>query len=134
MRKLKVMVVENDEDEQFFIKQAFEETGLYNIIRILSDGENIIDILKQTEDLPDLIITDMNMYGKNGLDILDEVKNSPDFSHIHVTVISNTAAHAISEKCLQLGGSYRIKPDNFTDYKKFAKELHTEIHSKMPSL
>lgn len=129
MRKLKVVVIENDEDERFFINQGFQVSGLFEIINMLSSGEDIVNVLKQSEvGLPDLVMTDMNLNGKDGFDILKEIKRTPGLSDIPVIILSTTSTNGMVEKARQLGVyRYKEKPNDFRDYDAFAAELYGEL-------
>lgn len=132
MRKLKIVIIENDEDERFFIRQGFLATGLFDIICMLNNGENIINTIKQSQyGVPDFILTDLNMNGKDGFDILKEIKNTPGISGIPVIILSTASTLSIVEKSRKLGAYlYKLKPDNFMEYDAFARELYEEIISE----
>lgn len=129
MRKLRIVVIENDEDERFFIGQGFQLSGLFEIINMLSSGEDIVNILTRSEDgPPDIVMTDMNLNGKDGFDIVREIKNTPGISDIPVIILSTSSTSSIVERARQLGAYlYKEKPDNFREYKMFASELYHEI-------
>ena len=115
MNKLKLIIVENDSDEQVFMKEGFDETGLYDIIALLRNGDELFEFLETNKQpLPDLILSDLNMPGKNGYDILEMIKQDEVLSQIPV-VITSTSFHKSSiEKCLLLGATeYMIKPETF---------------------
>jgi len=129
MNKLKLIIVENDSDEQVFMKEGFDETGLYDIIALLRNGDELFEFLETNKQpLPDLILSDLNMPGKNGYDILEMIKQDEVLSQIPV-VITSTSFHKSSiEKCLLLGATeYMIKPETFNEYKPFAKKLYEII-------
>jgi hypothetical protein len=41
MEKIKIIIVENDEDEQLFMKDGFEETGRFEVIAFAESGEEL---------------------------------------------------------------------------------------------
>lgn len=78
MKKYKIVIVENDEDEQFFMKEGFDSANLFQIKEQLKNGDELFEWLEEHEnDLPDVILTDLNMPGKNGYDIIETVKSNP---------------------------------------------------------
>src|SRR6478736_3997465 len=82
MKKYRIIIVENDEDEQFFMKEGFDAVGLFEIEGQLRSGDELFDWLSEREDnLPDIILTDLNMPGKNGYDIIESVQANPTYSH-----------------------------------------------------
>ncbi|HEU4903911.1 MAG TPA: response regulator, partial [Flavisolibacter sp.] len=92
MKTYKIIVVENDEDEQLFMKEGFDSSGLFEIITMLKSGDELFDWLERnTGNQPDLILSDLNMPGKNGYDIIDEIKASPVYAAIPVVITSTSS-------------------------------------------
>lgn len=132
MRKYSIITVENDEDEQFFMKEGFDQTGLFDLVAQLSNGNDLHAWIRDnTGPLPDLILSDLNMPGKNGYDILDEFRNTPALSHIPVIITSTSYTKSIINKCLDKGAAeYLVKPDTFIEYVPFILNLHKIIEEK----
>jgi CheY-like chemotaxis protein len=132
MKKYKLIAVENDEDEQFFMKQGFDETSLFDVIAQLRNGNAMVDWLDAHPGvLPDVILSDLNMPGMNGFDIIDHVKSDPLLSHIPVIITSTSSTRTIIEKCLAHGAAdYVVKPDTFIEYAPFIVKLHELIGQK----
>ena len=132
MKKYKIIIVENDEDEQFFMKEGFDGAGLFEIINLVKNGDLLFDWLKEhPSQLPDIILSDLNMPGKNGYDIITEVKSTPALSHIPVIITSTSSAKIIIEKCFEKGAAdYVVKPDTFIEYTPFVKKLYKLIEQK----
>ena len=132
MKKYKIIIVENDEDEQFFMKEGFDAAGLFHIVGQVKNGDLLMEWLAVHPDaLPDIILSDLNMPGKNGYDIIEEVKANPAYAHIPVIITSTSSTPTIINKCLALGASdYLVKPETFIAYKEFAQNLHTRIEQQ----
>lgn len=125
----KIILVENDEDEIFFMKEAFDSSDLFEVLSAAKDGEELFEYLNKNSDrLPDIILSDLNMPGKNGYDILQEIKAYPDYSHIPVVITSTSTVRSNIDRCLGLGAAdYIVKPEMFIFYKNFVNELHERI-------
>lgn len=132
MKQYKIVIVENDEDEQFFMRESFDSTGLFQIVAMLKNGNELFEWLEQNQEtLPDLILSDLNMPGKNGYDIIDETKASPVFSSIPVVITSTSSTPTIISKCLLKGAAdYLVKPDTFIEYVPYVEKLHQRIEEK----
>lgn len=132
MKKYTIIIVENDEDEQLFMKEGFDTAGLFEVIGIMKNGDSLMEWLDHMENLlPDVILSDLNMPGKNGYDVINEVKNNPRLSHIPVVITSTSSTKTIIEKCLFLGAAdYITKPDTFVEYVPFVHQLHDRIRQK----
>ena len=132
MKKYKIIIVENDEDEQFFMKEGFAATGLFQVIAMLKNGNELMEWLEQHPLLlPDLVLSDLNMPGKNGYDIIDEIRAHPVYSAIPVVITSTSSTPTIIDKCLARGAAdYVVKPDTFIEYATYVERLHQRIGEK----
>jgi len=132
MIKYKIVIVENDEDEQFFMKEGFDSAGVFEIIAQLPNGDALFEWLADNKaQLPDIILSDLNMPGKNGYDILEGIKADPAYTHIPVIITSTSSAKIMIDRCMALGAAdYRVKPDTFIAYTPFAKDLYKIIQER----
>lgn len=132
MRKYKIITIENDEDEQFFMKEGFDKCGLFNVMAQLKNGDELFDWFRDNPtNQPEVILTDLNMPGKNGYDILDDVTSNANLSHIPVIITSTSYAKSIIDKCFAKGAAeYLVKPDTFIEYEPFVNNLYKIIEEK----
>lgn len=132
MKKYRIVIVENDEDEQLFMKEGFDEAGLFNIQAQVANGDVLFDWLNEHKnELPDVILSDLNMPGKNGYDIITGMKASAEYRHIPIVITSTSSTENTVRKCLTLGASdYIVKPDTFIEYVPFVKELYKRIQER----
>jgi CheY-like chemotaxis protein len=134
MSKQRIIIVENDTDEQFFMKEAFENSGLFDIIAMVKNGDTLLEWLhaNKSASLPDLILSDLNMPGKNGYDVLEDMKNDPAYAHIPVIITSTSSTKNTIDKVLSLGAAdYVAKPDTFIEYEPFVKRLYDIVASRL---
>jgi CheY-like chemotaxis protein len=132
MKKFKLVLVENDDDERFFMKEAFGSSGAFDILGDFVNGDTLLEWLEENpSSLPDVILSDLNMPGKNGYDLLAEMKENPRYSHIRIIITSTSPIKAVSDKCLALGASdYLIKPEIFVDYAAFVEDFQKIVLRK----
>lgn len=132
MNPYTVIIVENDEDEQFFITEGIQETGLFHIMAQVYNGEGLFEWLESHPGtMPGLVLSDLNMPGKNGYDIISEMKNKPAYAHIPVIIMSTSSTKMAIDKCMALGAvAYIEKPETFVEYSQFLKKLHQLIAEK----
>lgn len=127
MQKFSLVIVEDDDDERFYMSEAFKASEGFEVIAEFANGDQLLDWLQtETRSIPQLILSDLNMPGKNGYDIVGEVRKS--FPKISVFVTSTSTLPATQQKCIQLGASgFLPKPDVFVDYDQFATTLYNKI-------
>ena len=132
MKKYNIVIVENDEDEQLFMKEGFDTAGLFNIVAQLRNGDELLEWLDGHKGtLPDVVLSDLNMPGKNGYDVINDLKNNPAYSHIPVIITSTSSTKTIMDKCLAFGAAdYIVKPETFVEYVPYVKNLHKQIEEK----
>lgn len=124
--------MENDEDEQLFMREGFDTAGLFQIITVLKNGDELFEWLAQHPlVLPDLILSDLNMPGKNGYDIITEIRSSAIYSAVPVIITSTSSTPVIIQKCLDKGAAdYIVKPETFVEYVPYVERLYQRIEEK----
>lgn len=102
----RILVVEDHTDVQRFIASVLEDD--YSLLRA-QDGHEGLEIA--LEEVPDLILSDVLMPGKDGLEMLQELKN--DYRTSHIPIILLTAKTSVEDRLEGLGkgaDSYLAKP------------------------
>lgn len=133
MKKYRIAIVENDEDEQFFMNEGFQSSSLFEVMDMFNNGNQLLEWLdkQQPAGLPDVVLSDLNMPGKNGYDIISEMRSDPRFQDIPVIITSTSSTKVFIEKCLSFGAAdYLVKPETFVEYGTFIKKLHNDIVEK----
>lgn len=73
-RKAKILVVDDEENIRKSLKMILEYEG-YNFLEA-ADGEEALDIIEETVGL-DLVLLDIKLPGRDGLEVLAELKEKP---------------------------------------------------------
>lgn len=132
MKRYKIIIVENDEDEQMFMKHGFDSSELFEVLAQPKNGDVLFEWLaSHPSNLPDLILSDLNMPGKNGYDIISAITSSDIYKHIPVIITSTSSTKSIIDKCIEKGATdYLVKPDTFIQYEPYARNLHRLIEER----
>ena len=119
MSKNNVLLVEDSEDDIFFMTRAFKETDPnYNLIVVKNDVDASKILFSESNILFDLIIIDLNLPFKNGLEILSEIKNHPKTKLIPTIIMSTSNSPKEIEEAYKLHAScYISKPIDYQDFK-----------------
>lgn len=90
LKKTNILVIEGSRHDYTLIKQALQHSDKIEcIIHHASDGEKAIKLLK-TDKSYDLIILDYELSGKNGLEVLQKIKNTDiDIPVLFITAPEN---------------------------------------------
>lgn len=109
-----IIFADDDSDDQLLMKEAFEENNLPCQLDFVENGHKLIEYLKKNEENPSLILLDINMPGKDGREILSELKLSLEWRHIPIIMFSTSKSPEDVRKCYELGAnSYIVKPSSF---------------------
>jgi signal transduction histidine kinase/ligand-binding sensor domain-containing protein/DNA-binding response OmpR family regulator len=101
-----VLVIEDDEDIRLFLREYFE--GNYRILEA-SNGNDGLEMANTFH--PDLIISDIMMPGKDGIEICSLLKNNIRTSHIPIILLSAKASLNDHKKGIETGAdAYITKP------------------------
>jgi CheY-like chemotaxis protein len=119
MKKILIVVAEDDMDDRFLLQQAFAESGNDEILEFVENGLDLMSYLNsklKNGFYPDLIVLDLNMPKMNGKEVLAEIKKHVVFGKIPVIIYTTTQSELEIEKCYALGADkYIVKPANFDD-------------------
>ena len=97
MKPVEILLIEDNAGDIRLTIDALKEGRVLNHINIVKDGEEAMDYLKKQgkylESLvPDIILLDLNLPKMNGLQVLQEIKNSAVLKKIPVVILTSSAA------------------------------------------
>ena len=125
-----ILLVEDNPDHAELVIRSFEDHPMANRIHHLSDGQAAIDYLFQqgpfddTERCPrpQLVLLDLRLPKRDGLDVLEQIRGNPDFDRIPVVLLTTSSAESDIEKAYEHhANSYLVKPH---DFKTFTRLMH----------
>lgn len=110
--RLSVLVVEDDEDARELYKAQFEEWDMAVDCSFMPSAlEALMDIATMR---PNLLITDLNMPGVDGMEMLRALKRNQQLAAMQILVISGLPKEAVAERGgLPPNSHYLEKPINF---------------------
>ena len=75
-----VIIIEDDEDDQFILKEVFKKLNYRNEVIFFSDGEKALEFLNKAETIPFLILSDINMPKLNGFALRNKLREDEKLS------------------------------------------------------
>lgn len=103
----KVLIVEDNQELRYFLKTALQ--GVFSQIIEAADGAEGLE--KAKDCLPDLIISDIMMPGKDGIELLRSLREDITISHIPVILLTAKSAIESRIQGIELGAEdYVTKP------------------------
>jgi CheY-like chemotaxis protein len=114
-----VLLVEDDPGDVLMTREAFEASEILSTLHVVGDGEQAMHFLRRTNDFtgaprPGLILLDLNLPRRNGLEVLAEVKADSDLLSIPVVILTTSQAQADILASYRLhANAYITKPASF---------------------
>ncbi len=107
-KDIRILVVDDFSTMRRIIKNLLRDLGFTNVEEA-DDGKTALPILKQGRI--EFLITDWNMPGMTGIDLLKTVRADPELSHIPVLMVTAEAKREQIIAAAQAGvNGYVIKP------------------------
>ena len=131
-----IFIVDDDLDDQLFIKDVIQELMCENEIKAFYNAEQVIEELKNKSSIPFIVISDVNLPKMDGFElrkILNE-DNSIGCKAIPFIFWSNYASDKQIQKAYDLGGhGFFIKEDSLKESKEMMKDIIKYwMRSKVP--
>lgn len=122
--KRPILIVEDDRVDAMTIKRALKEIKVTNRLDIVSNGEEALSLLRNSEnEKPYVILLDLNMPKMNGIEFLRVAKQDKTLRRIPVVVLTTSEEERDRVNSFDLGvAGYMIKP---VDYVKFVEVVKT---------
>ncbi len=121
-----ILLAEDDEDDQEFIKMAFNKVSSTHRFHITANGQEVLDYLSHlAEDLlPCLIVLDLNMPVLNGLQTLEALKGYDKYKHIPKVIFTTSDSEEDRAKCIAKGAAdYLVKPHHMREIIKTVETM-----------
>jgi two-component system, chemotaxis family, response regulator Rcp1 len=117
-----VLLVEDNPADIRLTQEALKEGPVPVDLSVATDGVEAVEFLHRTGKYqnaprPELILLDLNLPGKNGREVLSEIKNDPDLKRIPVLVMTTSKARQDIARAYSLNANcYITKPIDFEDF------------------
>ncbi len=112
-----IIIADDDWDDQILFKEAIENHQYAPFLQVVSNGNKLLKAL-EAGPLPDLIVLDLNMPNKNGMECLKEIRSNPLQKNIPIVILSTSKDIRDIELCYILGAQlFFSKPYTFESLK-----------------
>ena len=130
--RVEILLIEDDPQDIELTVRAFKKVRLTNPIHVARDGAEAIDFLfatgrythRKEVPLPEVILLDLNLPKKSGIEVLRQLKADERTRRIPVVILTvSNRSHDINE-CRRLGAeSYIVKPVDFQNFSEVTTRL-----------
>jgi CheY-like chemotaxis protein len=106
-----VLLVEDNEDDIFFMKMACQRTGIPHALHVVEDGDAAVDYLagngiyadRVAHPLPDLVFLDIKLPKRNGHEVLEWIRSQPSLKHLPVVIVTSSLVNVDVSRAYELG-------------------------------
>lgn len=112
-----ILQVEDREDDVFLLRRALKTADLDADVRVAIDGQAAIDYLSATDKeifpLPYLVLLDLKLPQRMGLDVLGWIRAQPALRPLIVIVLSSSIHEGDVRRAYELGANaFLVKPSD----------------------
>lgn len=128
-----VLYAEDEANDVLFLELAFKSAGSPHILSAVPDGEMAMAYLAGEEPFsnrslhpfPALILLDINLPKKTGLEVLEWVRRQPRFRDLPAVMLTSSERLEDMEKARELGADdYLFKPSDPLRLVEVVKRIH----------
>lgn len=126
---IQVLIVEDNPGDVELAKAAMREADLPLELHVATNGEEAMRFMRQQDGhvgapLPDLVLLDLNMPKKNGMEVLDEMKADDELRLIPVVVFTSSSAREDVEGAYdRYANCYITKPSDLDELMKVVRSI-----------
>jgi CheY-like chemotaxis protein len=129
-----VLLVEDDPNDRMIVEHAFERTSPGVRVCMAPDGEEAVSYLlgvgayanRGTYPLPEVILLDLKLPKKSGLEVLEWIREQPDLRLIPVLILSSSQERGDIDLAYALGAnSYLVKQVDIQAVRRLVKGIAT---------
>jgi CheY-like chemotaxis protein len=125
-----VLLVEDDPGDVLMTREAFEHYRIRNTLHVVGDGEQAMLFLRRTGEYtgvprPGLILLDLNLPRRNGLEVLADLKSDAELLSIPVVVLTTSQAEEDILRSYSLhANAYISKPVDFDRFNDVIRQIN----------
>jgi CheY-like chemotaxis protein len=128
-----VLYVEDDDATAYLFQAAMREADLHPQVIRVTDGDEALAFISRTgaytgAPLPDLILLDLNLPKRNGIEVLVYLRQTLNLRDIPVYLFSTSGNPADEAAALRAGASgYLLKGDTFEAFVDVARMVCSSL-------
>ena len=127
-----ILHVEDSEEDVFLLRYAFQRADIKTPVQVVEDGQEAIDYLagigkfadRQEFPLPCLVLLDLKLPQKMGLEVLEWTRQQPAVKSLVVIILSSSVHEGDLRRAYELGANaFLVKPSNANTMAEMCKAL-----------
>jgi CheY-like chemotaxis protein len=125
-----ILLVEDNAGDVRLTREALREADVSVELTAVPDGEQALAFLRGEgphagAPTPDLILLDLNLPKKNGLEVLEEIKRDPELRRTPVIMLTTSSSARDIAACYERGvNCYIVKPLDLDDFTLLVRAIN----------
>ena len=125
-----ILLVEDDAGDVLLTTEAFQHYRGRDTLHVVNDGEQAMQFLRRTGEFtgvprPGLILLDLNLPRRTGLEVLADLKSDEDLHSIPVVVLTTSQAEEDIVRSYALhANAYVSKPVDFQRFTEAIRQIN----------
>lgn len=113
---IEILLIEDNPGDVRLVKEAFKDAEFPHHMTVVKDGAEAVAYLRREgtyaqAPFPRLILLDLNLPKKGGLEMLEELSDELQNKGVRVVILTNSEAEKDLDQSFTLGAvSYMVKP------------------------
>jgi DNA-binding response OmpR family regulator len=120
MKPIHILLVEDNEGDIFLTMEALQDSKIASKVSVIRDGAAAIDFFASAVDkneIPDLVLLDINLPKKSGHHVLHYIKTSEKYSKIPVIMLTTSSSEKDIESAYKnYANCYVTKPIEMVEF------------------
>ncbi|NJX14212.1 response regulator [Tamlana crocina] len=117
MKTLKILLIEDDVIEVMKFNRVVSSNNLPHTIIEANNGEEALELLKDKDNIPDIILLDLNMPKINGIEFLSILKKDEFLKYVPTIILTTSSNQRDLVACYEIGiAGYVLKPLKYEEY------------------
>lgn len=124
-----ILLVEDNEDDIIILKEVLTKHNIGQDLSTVRDGDEALDYIFKRGiytgvTTPDLVLLDLNLPRKNGMEVLKEVRNNVAYKYLSIIVLSTSSSpDDITESYQKHANCFITKPSDITSLDNMVQEI-----------
>jgi DNA-binding NarL/FixJ family response regulator len=119
--ELSIFYLDDDQDDLDVFRDIVDDIDASLMLSVHNTTDNLMHALDNPPPVPGVLFLDLNMPGKNGMDVLKELRGSARFSELPIVILSTSTSAQTIDRCRELGANLYIPKGN--DYNAFRSSI-----------
>jgi DNA-binding NarL/FixJ family response regulator len=119
LNELKIVIADDSEAIRQQLQRAFSRIEGLRLIGLAENGVEAVRMVKALD--PDLLVLDISMPHKSGLEVLREIRS--DHPLLTIVIFTADPSNFLRETCLEAGADFHLDKTEFVTLVEICREL-----------